>query len=391
MVKKFVYSSESVTEGHPDKVCDQISDAILDELLRQDKYSRVACETMAGMGFILVTGEITTKGYANVEKVARDVIKQIGYDKPEYGFDANTIGILSSIHEQSPDIAQGVRTTGTKEQGAGDQGMMTGYATNQTPEFMPFPHIAASRLALKLSEVRKKKVLSYLRPDGKSQVTAHYTDRKPESVDAVVIAAQHDPDVELEKLREDIKKYVIEPVCGDYLTSNTKYYINYTGRFVIGGPVADSGCTGRKIIVDTYGSFGGHGGGAFSGKDPTKVDRSASYQARYAAKNIVAAGLADDCEVQVAYSIASKEPLSLYVNTHGTNKIPEEKILELTRKHFNWNPGLIISQLDLLRPIYRKTAAYGHFGRNEPEFTWERTDLAETLAMEAGVKVAVSV
>ncbi len=389
MVKKFVYTSESVTEGHPDKVCDQISDAVLDELLKQDKYSRVACETMAGMGFILVTGEITTKGYANVEKVARDVIKQIGYDKPEYGFDANTIGILSSIHEQSPDIAQGVRVTGTKEQGAGDQGMMTGYATNQTPEFMPFPHIAASRLALKLSEVRKKKTLSYLRPDGKSQVTAHYTDRKPESIDAVVIAAQHDPDVELEKLREDVKKYVIEPVCGDYLTPKTKYYINYTGRFVIGGPVADSGCTGRKIIVDTYGSFGGHGGGAFSGKDPTKVDRAASYQARYAAKNIVAAGLADDCEVQVAYSIASKEPLSLYINTHGTNKVPEEKIHELARKHFNWNPGLIITQLDLLRPIYRKTAAYGHFGRNDPDFTWERTDLAETLAREAGTKVAV--
>ncbi len=389
MVKKYVYTSEAVTEGHPDKVCDQISDAVLDELLKQDKYSRVACETMAGMGFVLVTGEITTKGFVNFEKTARNTIKEIGYDKPAYGFDADTLGVLISVHEQSPDIAQGVRVTGTKEQGAGDQGMMTGYACNQTPELMPFPHILANKLALKLSEVRKKKTLSYLRPDGKSQVTARYSDKNPETIEAVVIAAQHDPDVELDKLREDVKKYVVEPVCGDFLNAKTKYYINYTGRFVIGGPVADSGCTGRKIIADTYGSFGGHGGGAFSGKDPTKVDRSATYQARYAAKNIVAAGLADECEVQVAYSIASKEPLSIFVNTHGTNKVPEEKILELTTKHFNWNPGLIIQQLDLLRPIYKKTAAYGHFGRNDPDFTWERTNLAETLAREAGTKVAV--
>ncbi|HIK00875.1 TPA: methionine adenosyltransferase [archaeon] len=384
--KKFHYTSESVTEGHPDKVCDQLSDSVLDELLRQDKYSRVACECMVGMGFVIVTGEITTKGYVNIDKLVRDVIKQIGYDRPEYGFDANTVGVLTSIHEQSPDIAQGVRVTGTKEQGAGDQGMMTGYATNETPEFMPFSHSMATKLVLKLAEVRKKKVLSYLRPDGKSQVTGHYKDGQPESIDAVVVAAQHDPDVELDKLREDIKKYVIEPVCGDYLNPKTQYFINYTGRFVNGGPVADSGCTGRKVIVDTYGGIGGHGGGAFSGKDPTKVDRAASYMARYAAKNVVAAGLADRCEVQIAYSIAAKDPLSVNINTHHTGKVPNDKIRELVIKHFNWNPGLIIQQLDLLRPIYRKTAAYGHFGRNEPEFTWEKTDLAETLAKEAGVK-----
>ncbi len=384
--KKFLYTSESVTEGHPDKVCDQISDTVLDELLKQDKYSRVACECMVGMGFVIATGEITTKGYVNVEKLARNVIRDIGYDKPEYGFDYNTVGVLSSIHEQSSDIAQGVRVTGTKEQGAGDQGMMLGYASSETPELMPFPIAMAHKLAMKLSEVRKKKTIPYLRPDGKTQVTARYNDGKPESIEAIVIAAQHDPDVELEELRLDIKEKVIEPVCGEYLSDKTQYFINNTGRFVIGGPVADSGCTGRKIIVDTYGSVGGHGGGAFSGKDPTKVDRAASYMARYAAKNIVAAGLADKCELQVSYAIASKEPLSLAINTHGTNKVEVSKIRELALKHFNWNPGMILQQLDLLRPIYRKTAAYGHFGRNEPDFTWERTDLAETLAREAGIK-----
>lgn len=386
MAGKFHFTSESVTEGHPDKVCDQISDTVLDELLKQDKYSRVACECMVGMGYVIVTGEITTKGYVNIDKLVRGVIRDIGYDKPEYGFDYNTVGVLTSIHEQSPDIAQGVRVTGTKEQGAGDQGMMVGYASNETPEYMPFPHITANKLAMKLAEVRKKKILSYLRPDGKTQVTAHYTDGKPESIDTIVIAAQHDPDVELGKLREDIKGHVIEPVCGKYLTKDTKYFINNTGRFVIGGPVADSGCTGRKIIADTYGSVGGHGGGAFSGKDPTKVDRAASYMARYAAKNVVAAGLADRCEIQVAYAIASKEPLSLNINCHKTGKIPNAHIRELVLKHFNWNPGLIIQQLDLLKPIYKKTAAYGHFGRNDKDFTWEKTDLAEKLAKEASVK-----
>lgn len=387
--KRYLYTSESVTEGHPDKVCDQISDTVLDELLRQDKYSRVACECMVGNGFVIVTGEITTKGYVNLVKLVRNVIKEIGYDKPEYGFDTNTVGVLTSLNEQSADIAQGVRVTGTKEQGAGDQGMMVGYASNETPELMPFPILTAHKLAERLAEVRKKKILPYLRPDGKTQVTAHYNNGKVESIDAIVIAAQHDPDVELEQLRADIKEHVIVPVCGDLLTPKTQHYINNTGRFVIGGPVADSGCTGRKIIVDTYGSVGGHGGGAFSGKDPTKVDRASSYMARYAAKNVVAAGLADKCEIQVAYSIASKEPLSLSVNTHGTKKVPVSTIRDLVLKHFNWNPGLIISQLDLLRPIYRKTAAYGHFGRSEPEFSWEKTDLAETLAKEAGVKIAV--
>lgn len=380
------FTSESVTEGHPDKICDSISDSILDDLLRQDTKSRVACETLVTTGLVLISGEITSSGYCDFQKVVRDAVKEIGYTRAKYGFDYETCSVLSSIHEQSPDISIGVNETDEHEQGAGDQGLMFGYACLETEEFMPMPIMLAHKLVRRLSQVRKEKILNYLRPDGKSQVTIEYEGDLPKRIDAVVIAAQHDRYVKMGDLREDIKKSVIEDVLpADMLDAETKYYINGTGRFERGGPFADSGLTGRKIIVDTYGGVGSHGGGCFSGKDPSKVDRSGSYMARYIAKNLVAAGVADKLEIQLAYAIGIPHPVSIMVDTFDTAKISEDKIKDLVQAHFELHPKKMIESLNLLRPIYRKTAAYGHFGRTEDEFTWEKTDKADALRRDAGL------
>jgi S-adenosylmethionine synthetase len=382
---RFLFTSESVTEGHPDKIADQISDAILDACLEQDPYSRVACETLTCTGLVVIAGEITTSAYVDFQSLVRGVVSSIGYDNALYGFDSNTCAVISSINKQSGDIAMGVDTGG-----AGDQGMMFGYATNETPELMPAPISLAHKLAHKLTDVRKSGKLQYLRPDGKSQVTVEYDESgKPLRIDAVVISTQHADTVTTEQLRADILKHVIQATLpASLLDENTKYHINPTGRFVVGGPMGDTGLTGRKIIVDTYGGMGRHGGGAFSGKDPTKVDRSAAYMARYIAKNIVAAGLADRAEVQLAYAIGVAEPVSVLVETFGTGKVEREVLEDLVRKNFALTPKGIIEWLNLRRPIFQKTAAYGHFGRNDPDFTWEKTDKAE--ALREGAKAATS-
>jgi S-adenosylmethionine synthetase len=384
---RFLFTSESVTEGHPDKIADQISDAILDACLEQDPFSRVAAETLTATGLVVVAGEITTKAYVDLQGLVRGVVASIGYDNALYGFDSNTCAVISAINKQSGDIAQGVDTGG-----AGDQGMMFGYASNETPELMPAPISLAHKLCRQLTAVRKSGKLPYLRPDGKSQVTVEYDENgKPARIDAVVISSQHSDSVSNEELHADILKYVIQAVLPPaLLDEHTKYFINPTGRFVIGGPMGDTGLTGRKIIVDTYGGVGRHGGGAFSGKDPTKVDRSAAYMARYIAKNIVAAGLAERAEVELAYAIGVAEPVSVLVETFGTGKISETKLTELVRKNFALTPKGIIESLNLRRPIYQKTAAYGHFGRNDPDFTWEATDKAATLAEQAGLKAAAN-
>lgn len=381
---RFLFTSESVTEGHPDKIADQISDAILDACLAQDPMSRVACETLTCTGLVVVAGEITTKAYVDFQKLVRQTVADIGYTHSEYGFDSNTCAVISSINSQSPDIAMGVDTGG-----AGDQGMMFGYATNETPELMPMPISLAHKLAARLTEVRKSGQLGYLRPDGKSQVTVEYDENhRPVRVDAVVISSQHEGSIETDKLRADILEHVIQAVIpAELLDVDTKYHINPTGRFVVGGPMGDSGLTGRKIIVDTYGGMGRHGGGAFSGKDATKVDRSAAYMARYIAKNIVAAGLADRCEVQLAYAIGVAEPVSVLVETFGTGKADAQELTELVRKNFSLTPKGIIETLDLRKPKFQQTAAYGHFGRSGDAFTWEKTDKAE--ALRAGVAQAV--
>jgi S-adenosylmethionine synthetase len=387
-MSEMLFTSESVTEGHPDKISDQISDAILDAMLAQDASSRVACETMVTTGMVVVAGEVTTKAWVDMQKVVRDTVEAIGYTDSNMGFDFNTCAVLISLDKQSPDIAQGVNEGegAHTEQGAGDQGLMFGYACDETPELMPLPIQLAHRLTERLSHVRKDGTMNYLRPDGKSQVTVRYVDGKPVSVEAVVISTQHAEDVTQEQLHEDILKHVIKYVIPEkYLGDSTQYHINPTGVFVIGGPQGDCGLTGRKIIVDTYGGMGRHGGGAFSGKDPSKVDRSAAYAARHVAKNVVAAGLAARCEVQLAYAIGVAEPVSVSVRTFGTNKIEESKIIELIRKNFELKPAGLIRELNLLRPIYQKTAAYGHFGREIPEFTWEATDKANDLRIQAGL------
>ncbi len=378
-MKKLI-TSESVTEGHPDKICDQISDAILDKLISQDPESRVAVETLATRGLIIVAGEVTTKGYVDVQETARKVIGNSGYTNPKYGFDFDSCAVLVALHEQSPDIARGVVK---EELGAGDQGCMFGYATNETKELMPLPITLAHKLTMQLAKARKEKIIPWIRPDGKSQVTVEYEDGKPKRVDTIVISTQHDPNVKNKTIQDKIIEKVINPICKDWIDKQTKFFINPTGRFVIGGPPGDTGLTGRKIIVDTYGGVGSHGGGAFSGKDPSKVDRSASYMARYIAKNMVAAGISDKFEIQLAYAIGVSKPVSVMVDTKGTNKISEEKILELINENFDMSPSGIIKTLNLRKPIYAKTAAYGHFGRKE--FPWEKTDKAKTLKKQAGL------
>ncbi len=372
-------TSESVTEGHPDKICDRISDAIVDCLLEQDPDSRVAVECLTTTGTVIVAGEVNTRGYADVQRIARQTLEEIGYTNPEFGIDSDDAGVLVSIHRQSPDIARGVDSKGAKAQGAGDQGMMYGFACDETPELMPLPIMLAHRLARRLAEVRKKGIVDAIGPDGKSQVSIEYVDGVPKRIDAVVISTQHLETKSVKKLRDEIRESVIQPVCKAYIDAKTKFHINPTGRFVIGGPEGDTGLTGRKIIVDTYGGVGRHGGGAFSGKDPTKVDRSAAYAARWVAKNVVAARLARRCEVQISYAIGVAQPTSINVDTFGTATIPEEEIVRRVRKTFDLTPAGIIKALRLKRPIYRPTSSYGHFGRTEPDFTWEKTDKAAAL------------
>ena len=388
MTNNYLFTSESVTEGHPDKICDQISDAFLDEFLKQDPESRVAVETLVTTDFVAVVGEVTSKAdfdKSTQEKLVRQTIRDIGYNHKDLKFDTETCEVTLRLHAQSPDISQGVTATDDKEQGAGDQGLMFGYATNETEELMPMPILLSQKLAHQLSKVRKDNILSWVRPDGKTQVSVRYEDNKPVKIETVVVSTQHAPEISQEEITREMIDKVIKPVLGNLWNDEITIHVNPTGKFVIGGPHGDAGLTGRKIIVDTYGGFGRHGGGAFSGKDPSKVDRSACYMCRYIAKNIVAAGLAERCEVQLAYAIGVAEPVSLYVNTFETSKIPEAEIEQLVRKNFDMKPAGIISQLDLKRPIYRKTAAYGHFGRNEPEFTWEKTDKADALKQSAGL------